>query len=296
MKVYTLGDNLKSKTCGKVLVTIELLPMTDMKGIKLYHGKLLVNPFYRELKVNCGKITNITDLNESYDFTVAELPFNKGVTTVEDGKYFNINQYNFKTEECITAYQYKIAAAEQANYVQRNYSGTYDTHYQSGFIRIRTHYVNGEKHAEHLYRNDAYNTLEGVRMYNQGHVECEFVYDGRETLIRQTWYNSKGDVFSEKIAANLTSVRASSVSETVIDTKPVPTANDESLSGSGSSNGSLEDAADDSADAEDEDSGEGNSPDNTCGKGEYNLRLKPHPDDDVVEVNDALPFWEHEPV
>lgn len=195
MKVYALGDNFESKTQEKVLVTIELLPTTDMKGLECCET-LLTNPFYRELKINSGKVTKITDLTEEYEYTTALLPCGDMCTMFECDKYFDIKGYNDTT--CIIAYQYKIAAAEGADYVHKDYSGMRDTHYPNGNMRTRCNYVKGVLHSQRFHRNNLYNTMERVCLYNQGIIECEFTYDDRETLIRQVWYTSKGEVYSEK--------------------------------------------------------------------------------------------------
>ena len=104
--------------------------------------------------------------------------------------YFNIMDYNFETDACIKAHQYKVVALEDSNYVGRNYSGAYLTHYSSGFTKIKSYYVTGNLHSQFLYRNDAYNTLEGVRIYNNGILDSEFIYDIRQRLIKQSWYDS----------------------------------------------------------------------------------------------------------
>jgi hypothetical protein len=58
------------------------------------------------------------------------------------------------------------------------------------------YYKSGNLYSRFNYRDDSYNTLESVRQYRSGVLDCEFTYDAREALVRQRWYNSKGKVYT----------------------------------------------------------------------------------------------------
>lgn len=201
-----LGAHAHSNTGSMVLVTVELLPKhTDMKGITIYHGKSIINPFYRPLKVNAGKIVRITDLEEKDDFTDAivndeyHIYLNKYFYLTDDAETTGHEPKEIDQEEYLTAYQYKIAVLEQSEYVARGYTGTVYKHYPSGNIATKRYYKDGNIHSRFYHRDDTYNTLEAVRQYRPGTedetIDCELLYDTREALIHQQWYNSKGKLY-----------------------------------------------------------------------------------------------------
>jgi len=216
-KVYALGHHASSSTGSKVLVTIEPLPeVTDMAGLRIYQhagnagdagsstGPTL-NSFYRSLKLNAGKIVRICDLAEEHDFTSAVLMLNNNSqeVTLDVNKYFNIDGYDPNRCGCyLDVYQYKAAAVEDSCYVARNYSGVLYRHYPTGLIRNKIYYRRGSAVSIFYYRDDSYNSLEAVRQYNGKSLECEFVYDERESLVQQVWYDSKEKIFSSWAAAS----------------------------------------------------------------------------------------------
>ena len=70
MKLYTLGSHGQSSTEGKVIITLETVPdITDNKGLEYFKGSMLHAPFYRELRLNIGKVVNIVDLEGEHEFT-----------------------------------------------------------------------------------------------------------------------------------------------------------------------------------------------------------------------------------
>lgn len=191
MRVYLLGSHGQSNTNGNALITVELLKgHTDMKGITKYYGKHIVSPFYRKLKLNAGHVTRITDLEEEYDFSTGSI----GTFNIAVGKYFYVD--TDKMSEYLTAYPYKIGVLEQSGYVSRGYNGTLYTHHESGNLKTKSNYKKGRLHSRFYYRDDPYNSLEKVMQYNEDNkLDCEFLYDGRESLIKQMWYNSRGKIF-----------------------------------------------------------------------------------------------------
>jgi hypothetical protein len=192
MKVYLMGAHGQSNTNGKTIVTIELLPEhTDMSGITLYNGKHLTNPFYRQLKVNAGHVVMITDLEEKNEFKDTVVAWNGTFVTLKGGSYF----YLEPSDSYLTAYQYKLPVLEETDYVARGYNGVAWSHYTNGNIRSKKYYKAGNLHSCFYYRDDPYNTLEKVKQYNNGRLDCEFEYDAREALVKQNWYNSKGAVY-----------------------------------------------------------------------------------------------------
>jgi len=197
MKVFLLGTYEKSRTDGKVIITVELLPdHTDMKGITLYHGKHIVNPFYRKLRLNAGKVTCIADLEEEHEHLEATVRIAGNDYILKSGKYFYLYKEGSVLEsEYLIAYQYKVAVLEESKYKARGYTGVQYTHHETGNIRTKIYYQNGTLHSRFYYRDDDFNTLEGVRQYNNGILDCEFNYNAREALIRQRWYDSKGNVY-----------------------------------------------------------------------------------------------------
>lgn len=207
MKVYLLGTNGQSSTNGNVLITVELLKHhTDMKGITMYNGRHIVSPFYRKLKLNAGRVERITDLEEENDYSKGSI----GGTNIELNKYFYVDTSN--VSQYLTAYQYKVGVLEQSGYVSKGYNGTLYTHHESGNIKVKTNYKIGNVHSKFYYRDDPYNSLEKVVQYNNDcRVDCEFLYDSRETLLKQLWYNSKGRIYHKVNHETKESVSANSV-------------------------------------------------------------------------------------
>jgi len=200
MKVFLLGTYGPSKTDSKVIVTVELLPNhTDMKGITLYHGKHIVNPFYRKLRLNAGKVICIADLEEEHEHLEATIQIGGSECTLKSGKYFYLYKEStpvLDQSEYLIAYQYKVAVLEESGYKAHGYTGVHYTHYETGNNRTKIYYQSGMLHSRFYYRDDDFNTLESVRQYhNNGILDCEFNYDVREALIRQRWYDSKGNVY-----------------------------------------------------------------------------------------------------
>lgn len=225
MKVFLLGACGSSKTAGKVIITVELLPNhTDMKAITVYHGKHIVNPFYRKLHLNAGKVTCISDLEEEHEHNEATV---LNGYTLKSGKYFYL--YKGDTEldqsEYLPAYQYKIAVLEQSGYIARGYTGAQYTHYETGNIQTKIYYHNGTLHSRFYYRDDNFNTLDNVRQYRNGVLDCEFNYDIREALIRQRWYDSKGKIYYKINVTNEETIAEPPTTEhitTVAEPEPEP--------------------------------------------------------------------------
>ena len=198
MKVYCLGSNDASETAGQVLVVVELVTdITDLKGVQTYQGKPLKAPFYLQCNVNCGKIESISDLTEEHKFETANMCIDDEMVSVTIGKYFDVPDYNYQAGRCLKAYRNKVAAVEHSSYVNPTFTGVKYTHFPSGNIGKKSAYVKGDLHSEKLYRDDAFNTLEGCRVYHKGKVQCEFTYDDTETLLSQAWYNGDGTLYTE---------------------------------------------------------------------------------------------------
>jgi antitoxin component YwqK of YwqJK toxin-antitoxin module len=200
MKVYLLGVHGQSNTNGKAFITVELLPNhTDMRGLTLYHGKHITNPFYRPLKLNAGKVIRITDLEEEYDFTGAMVMVGAHKYNLELGKYFYLatepDVTELETEHYLTAYQFKSAVLEASEYVARGYNGVAWVHYNGGNVRHKMYYKSGNLRSRFYYRDDVFNSLETVRQYQDGVLDSEFTYDAREALTRQRWFDSKGKIY-----------------------------------------------------------------------------------------------------
>jgi hypothetical protein len=197
MNVYALGTNFKSATDNKVIITIELCNQTDMSGIDHFHGTSVHSPFYRQLKINCGKVIKITDLLDETSFSLATVTWNQlDIAELQLNKYFVVEHHD-NDKKCIIAYQYKISVIEQAGYVGKKYNGVSYKHYPSGLIAMKKYHKNGQLHSCSCYRDDMYNTLQGVRIYNNGRMDCDLTYSEREVLLQQTWYDSKGRVYSD---------------------------------------------------------------------------------------------------
>ena len=107
----------------------------------------------------------------------------------------------------IPVYQYQTPVLEKSNYVARNYNGVKFIHYESGLIKTKVYYKDGYINAQFNHRNDIYNSLESVKQYNQEIQTSQFWYDDRESLIRQVWFDSKGEVYTSNQISNTRSSR-----------------------------------------------------------------------------------------
>lgn len=291
MKVYTLGSHGQSNTNGKVLITIELLPNhTDMKGIMEYPGNHITRPFYRELKLNAGKVTRISDLEEEYDFTGAMIQLDGQQYNLELNKYF----YLAKTDgeevdrsEYIVAYQYKAACLEQSEYVARGYTGVNYIHYPSGAIKIKSYYKSGNVYSRSYYRDDVFNTREGVRNYrSNGQLDCEFTYDAREALIGQKWYNSKGKPYSSHTigsSASRTTIANATAASASASTATTSTATASNASNASNASTSTTHEKHPTIPEDDEDSGS----DGNLGSDAGGFRIKPRDGDEDEDDGDG---------
>lgn len=211
MNVYVRGITPESTTNAAAIITVELCDQTDMKGIECHNG-LFHNPFYRELKVNCGKVIEITDLKGEKSFDCAQIhwvPSDAEIAgmTLHKGKYFYVHGYDpsksidigiLHVGRYITAYSHKAAVVEKSGYVDPDYTGTAYRHHPNGLIKEKVYYKKGKRRAVYKYRDDAFNTLKEVNMFNQSESipECTYEYNEREALTKETWYTSKGSVHS----------------------------------------------------------------------------------------------------
>jgi hypothetical protein len=281
MKVYTLGSLAQSDTEHKTLITIELVPdVTDMNGFKFQKGSVFTSSFYREIPINAGKIVKICNLLETQEFKTTHMMFDSTEYTVTLGQFFKIDEYSYdKPDKHLVTYQYKLSAVEQSDYVSPDYNGVYVTHYPSGMIRMKKNYRSGNLHSCFMYRNDVFNTLEGVRIYTNGYVSSEYTYDTRERLIRQVWYKSTGEIYSKKsgnLAAKAMSRRKKAPSS------PIPGRADDSkveIDAAKSRSSASESTASESDDEGEEAKEPGpDAQDEGCG-----LRVKPKPDRPISE-------------
>lgn len=235
MRVYAVGHNDKSTTNSKVIVTIELLEgITNTAGLTIT-DKDLHSPFYKELRIDSGRVERITDLEGEYDFTTATVevslrpaiiagitadPQRQVTTSVElpVSKFFSVNNAD-GDQNAIIAYQYRTALLEQSYYVARGYTGVHYRHYQNGLVANKKYYDKGQICADFMYRNDKFNTLMGVHMYKSGILECRYQYDSREALVGQIWYDSDGNEYTNKhIVYTPSSVYSYSLDSTHTDT------------------------------------------------------------------------------
>jgi hypothetical protein len=228
MKVFLLGTYGPSKTDSKVIITVELLPNhTDMKGITVYHGKHIVNPFYRKLRLNAGKVICIADLEEEHEHLEATIRIGGNDCTLISGNYFYLHKESMPVldqSEYLIAYQYKVAVLEASGYKARGYTGVHYTHYETGNIQAKIYYQSGTLHSRFCYRDDDFNTLRGVRQYHDGVLDCEFDYDAREALIRQRWYDSRGNVYhtiNARPNEETIDLPAAAIEKTIMVEKPV---------------------------------------------------------------------------
>ena len=192
-----LGSHGQSNTEGKVIITIETVPdLTDKDGLEyLKSDSLLHSPFYREIRINIAKIINISDLENEHEYTTATIFHHNNTFNLSVNTYFELKDYDILTNY-LTAYQYKIPVVEKSSYVARNYNGVKYQHYPSGLIKEKQYYKDGIIHSKFLYRDDIYNSLEYVQQFNQEILVNRFDYDQRESLIKQIWYDSHGNVYT----------------------------------------------------------------------------------------------------
>lgn len=211
MNVYVRGVSPESTTNAAVIVTVELCDQTDMKGIENHNG-LFHNPFYRVLKVNCGKVVQITDAKGDKSFDCAQINWSPdgasiSAMNVHTGKYFCVHGYNrevgadvgiLHVGRYVTAYSNKAAVVERSGYVDPDYTGVAYMHYPNGLIENKTYYKRSKRYAVYHHRNDAFNTLQRVEMISSHNtVECVYEYNEREALTKETWYTGGGTIHSE---------------------------------------------------------------------------------------------------
>jgi hypothetical protein len=240
MNVYVLGKNIKSDTNNYVIVTVELCNLTDLKGINLFHDGVnrsgLYTTFYRQLKINCGKVIRITDLMGKQSFDTAHIDSHE----IHIDKYFFVENYNFENN-CLIGYQYQIAVIEQAGYVGADYNGVAYKHYSSGLIEMKKYYCNGKLYSCYTYRDDKYNTHSNTKLYNNKILESEMVYNEREIFMHQIWYNLKGEIYST--ISNPNAVKKPDPTEPEPALAPAPTVKAQVVgSGSGSESESEHEA------------------------------------------------------
>ena len=207
MKLYALGTHGQSDTEGKVIITIETIQdITDQEGLEYCDNKILHSPFYRELRLNIGKIIKISDLEGKQQFVTVTLTINGVKNNLELNTIIEIEGYNMNYNY-IPVYKYQTPVLEKSNYVARNYNGVKFIHYESGLIKTKVYYKDGYINAQFNHRNDIYNSLESVKQYNQEIQTSQFWYDNRESLIRQVWFDSKGEVYTSNQISNTRSSR-----------------------------------------------------------------------------------------
>ncbi len=207
MKLYALGTHGQSDTEGKVIITLETIPdVTDLSGLEYCDNKILHSPFYRELRLNIGKIVKITDLEGKQEFATVTLTINGIKNNLELNTFIEVEDFNINYNY-IPVYQYKTPVLEKSHYVARNYNGVKFVHYESGLIKTKVYYKDGYINAQFNHRNDIYNSLESVKQYNQEIQTNQFWYDSRESLIRQIWFDSKGEVYTSNQISNPCSSR-----------------------------------------------------------------------------------------
>lgn len=222
MKLYTLGSHGQSNTEGKVIITLETVPdITDQKGLKYFKGPMLHAPFYRELRLNVAKVTNISDLEGAHEFATVTLNIQGIKNNIELNTYIEIDNYDMEYNY-IPVHSHRIPVLEKSNYVARNYNGVKYVHYESGLIKTKLYYKDGCIYAKFNHRNDLYNSLESVNQYNQEIQTSQFWYDERESLIKQVWFDSRGDVYTSNDLARCAERKRRASSEFIRNLPPIP--------------------------------------------------------------------------
>lgn len=171
-----------------LIVEIESIPESI---IKMITPSTIHNPVYISYTLDCGKIISIADATgiEYDNCTMSDPEFIDDVV-VNVGDIFQVENGGLPVKK------YQIAVVSSALAVADDYSGTHYTYFDSGLISGKFNYKDGILRTSYYYRNDAYNTLEGARIYDDNEtLEAEYVYDDIETLIMQKWYNSNGNLY-----------------------------------------------------------------------------------------------------
>jgi hypothetical protein len=168
---YLLSDD-------ELIVELETIP--NYTDVKIVTSSIVHSPFYITYKLNCGKVKQITNSTglEFEECIICDPVDSKSIT-------LHANEY-FYTKD-------KIAINIP---VSSNYTGTRYTYFDGGLISCKFNYKDGKLRTSYYYRNDAYNTLEGVRIYDTtATIIAEYLYDNQENLIVQSWYGSDSKIF-----------------------------------------------------------------------------------------------------
>jgi hypothetical protein len=196
MKVYIIGHRPE-----KVLVTIDTIDLTDLSDFQSSIISVHM-PFYIQKYINCGVISHITDLSENKEYDSANINIIGEDTLVTKGQIFNIPLYNYKNGVGLAVYLYKIAALENLDLTDSNYTGLRYKHYTNGTIMEKICYKEGKPLLSYHYRNDTYNTLEQSKIFKNSKVESIIYYDNRERPLKQEWLKPNGTVLTTRSSNN----------------------------------------------------------------------------------------------
>lgn len=165
---------------------VEIETLSESK-VTMIAPKLLHSPMSITYILDCGKVTNIMDTigNTYEDCLIVD-------SDTAEELVLCVDEY-FHGELKVKKYQMATITSDMP--VANTYSGTRYTYFDGGLISGKFNYSDGKLCTSYYYRNDAYNTLEGARIYtntqNISKIDAEYTYDDRETLLEQRWFDSE---------------------------------------------------------------------------------------------------------
>jgi hypothetical protein len=198
MKTYTIGYRATkgNENNSKLMVTIDILPTTDTSDLKRRpkHYKM---PFFQRHLINCGKFSAITSIDEKTKYESAKIYVGDKLTTIHQGSYFYIKNYDYSTGIGIIVYPYKYCILNMmSEYIGHNYSGTVTKFYDGGNIYKRIRYCNGDLTSERIYSNNEYNTALAFVEYQQGRITYVSHYDDEENMLGDANYDENGNPYN----------------------------------------------------------------------------------------------------
>lgn len=170
--------------CGtSVVATIELLGKTNVSDLLHAPKEPFISPFYTGGLINCGRVVRIQGTEK--DYTTVTLCFSGAEDdkefTIANGKLFYITGCDYDKGRGLRVFRYKAGALNDASYVSPTFSGVKYKFFPSGRLNVKARFTNGDLCAEHVYRDDQWNTLSEVKIHA---THTSYAYDQHERLVK----------------------------------------------------------------------------------------------------------------
>lgn len=205
LEVYKLAKNNRSATGGYVIVTIEIFPehmdMTSFTEDPCEYKHSLINDFYFPYKINMGKITRVSSLDETCEFPNAFVYPNNKPLKLERDKYFKIKHYKYSgfttvDKDYLTVFKHKASVLNLSGYVDKKFTGVNFKFNTIGKLENKCYYKDGKLITVHSYYNNAFNTLRAVTQFVNDLKTSQCLYDELENLVTQHFFNTDGTIQS----------------------------------------------------------------------------------------------------